>query len=134
MAGSESGIRWGRAVLGGLLIELALMAVTVPVFALMADPSPALDMLIPPASLVAALLVGIWVGGPAPRPVASGLVAGIAAVAIYLALTLAGYAMAPDQMDVDQSLGLPYLASHALKIVGAGAGGYWAGKRRSEGR
>ena len=130
MAGGATGIRWGRAVVGALLIELMLGFAAVPVFYLAADPGPALNMMIPPASFVAALLAGIWVAGASARPVASGIAAGVIAVLFYVVLGVGAYLLAPEQADLRQSTGLPYLASHALKILGAAAGGYWVQRRR----
>ncbi len=131
MAGETAGIRWGRAILGAILIELLLALAAVPVFMLAPDPGPALNMLVPPASFVAALLAGIWAAGPSARPIATGIAAGAIAVLFYILLGAGAYFLAPEQMDLSQSTGLPYLASHALKILGAGAGGYWVQRRRA---
>ena len=38
---------------------------------------------------------------------------------------------APDLMDLSQTLGLPYIASHVLKVLGGAAGGYWIARGRA---
>ena len=131
MAGEASGIRWGRAVLGAILIEVLLAVVAVPVFLLTPSPEQPLNMLVPPASFVAALLAGIWAAGPSGKPVATGFAAGVVSVLFYVVMGLVAYMMVPEQADITQATGLPYLLSHTLKILGAGAGGYWVQRRRA---
>lgn len=131
MAGEVEGIRWGRALLGSVLLEVLLGLVAVPAFYLSADPAATLNLVVPPASSVVALLVVAWLFRNSARPIANGLTTGFISVLLYVLLGVVAYLVAPEQTDFSQSLGLPYLASHTLKILGGGAGGWWIARRRA---
>lgn len=96
---AEAGsLRWGRIIAGGFLVELVLVALTVPMFAFMETPflegaDPAADYtlvfaLIAVAAFLAGMLGGWWVA----RPLASGralhgALTGIVATLMYVGLT-----------------------------------------------
>jgi len=122
------GVRWGRALVGGLLIELLLMAVSVPFVAMnRADELPTYVL---PATVVAAVLAGLWVARRVERPVLHGALAGLAAILLYLVLAVIGMLAAPERTSFDTALSPAYLASHVLKVLGAAAGGWWAARTR----
>ena len=63
-----------------------------------------------------------WVGrGVASRFVLHGLLVGVVAMVIYVALTLAR----PEPVA--------YLIAHGLKLLGGAAGGWLAGQRKAHG-
>lgn len=121
------GIRWGRVLGGGLLIELALVVVAVPFFA--TGRAEALSMVIVPATLLVAALGGAWVARRTATPLLHGTLAGLAAILIYIAIALAGVLAAPEQADLTTALSPAYLGSHLCKVLGAALGGWWVGRR-----
>jgi hypothetical protein len=123
------GIRWGRVILGGLLIELLLIVVAVPFFA--AGRPEIVSLVIVPATAVVAALCGAWVARGASRPVLNGTLAGVAALALYGLIAVVGVLAAPDQANFDTALSPAYLGSHAFKVLGAMAGGWWVGRGRT---
>lgn len=131
MAGAAGGIRWGRALLGALLIEVLLALVAAAVFGLSTDPGPQLDALVPPVSFIAGLAVVAWLFRKSDRPIANGVVTGLMCALLYVLLGVGAYLVAPERVDMSQSLGLPYLASHGLKILGGAAGGWWIERKRT---
>ena len=79
----KPGIRWWRVLAGALLIELALMVVSLLAYALgrMDD----LVAVVPPLTLPIAFLAGRWVARPVARPVLNAALAGgMAAVTVSL--------------------------------------------------
>jgi hypothetical protein len=122
------GIRWGRAIAGGLLIELVLMAVSVPMIAMGREDD--LPTLVLPATALAAVLAGWWVGRRVERPALHGALAGVAAILLYVLLVIGAALAAPEQADFATALSPVYLLSHLLKVLGAALGGYWAGRGR----
>lgn len=122
-------IRWGRALVGGLLLELILIVVSG--FFYGTGRAEQLPDYVLPATIVAAVLAGMWVARRVARPVLHGALAGLAAILIYLAIAVVGVLAAPEQANFDAALSPAYLASHALKVLGAMAGGWWVGRGRS---
>ena len=93
------GIRWGRALVGGLLIELALMIVSVPFVAM--NSADELPTYVLPATVVAAVLAGLWVARRVERPVLHGALAGLAAILLYLVLAVIGMLAAPERTNFE---------------------------------
>ena len=122
------GIRWGRVLAGGLLIELALIVVVAPFFA--TGRVDAVAMVIVPATLVVAALGGAWTARGTAAPLLNGALAGFAAIVIYVAIALVGMLAAPEQADLGTALSPPYLGSHLGKVLGAALGGWWVARRR----
>jgi len=122
------GIRWWRVIGGGLLLEfvLVLVAMLFVMIGRMAD----LQMVIPPVTLVAALLIGIWVARNAARPVLNAALAGGIAIPLYLLMMLAGLLLAPERADMRTAFSASYLLTHAFKLLGAAAGGWLVGRGR----
>lgn len=121
------GIRWWRVLAGGFLIELVLAIVSVPFFATGREAD--LMIVVPPATLIVATLFGAWTARRTARPVLNGTLAGVAAFAIYLILILGSVLFAPQESDFSAALSVPYLASHAFKVLGAAVGGWWVARR-----
>jgi|GEM_PF-872445 hypothetical protein len=130
-ADQAEGIRWGRAFLAALVVEVVLAIGAAPVALMSATPVSVLNAAIPPASFIVSLLVVLWLFRRTERPVANGVATGIMSLVIYLVLALIAYWLAPEQADFSQAADLPYLASHALKILGGAAGGYLITRRRA---
>jgi len=122
------GIRWGRALAGGFLIELVLMVMTVPFVAL--GRAEILPNFVLPATAVAAVLVGMWVARRVERPVLHGALAGLAAILLYVLLAVGATLAAPAQADMTTAFSPAYLATHVLKVLGAMAGGWLVARRR----
>jgi len=131
MDGQLEGIRWGRVVLAALLVEVLLGVVSAPLVFMTRDPGPILNLTTPPACFIIAALVVALLFRRAARPVANGVATGVVSIALYVVLGVVAYFLAPDRTDFNQSLGVPYLASHVLKVLGGAAGGYWIARRRA---
>jgi hypothetical protein len=124
------GIRWGRALVGGLLIELVLMLVSVPFVAM--GRAEELPKFVLPMTVVAAILAGLWVARRAETAVLHGALAGLAAILLYLVIAIIGTLAAPDQADFSTALSPAYLASHVLKVLGAMAGAWLIARGRAQ--
>lgn len=104
-------IRWGWVLLGGLLSELLIFAVVIPITIFAGQESVLYT--VAPASLIGTFVCGWWVAKKAAhRRRLHGVLVGAAAMVIYVAM----------------SLGRPeptaFVVAHALKLVGGVAGGY----------
>jgi hypothetical protein len=114
-------IRWGRVLLGGLIIELVMFAIAIPVGMYSQN---ALYYSVPFFVTVTAFLVAWRATLPLPgRFVLHGTLMAVVASAIYIALTV-GSGAAGD-------LPLLYHLSHGLRVIGGAAGGAVA-KRRAD--
>ena len=123
------GIRWWRVLGGGLLIELALIVVAVPFFA--TGRPEVVAAVIVPATLVVAMLVGAWVARGTVATLLNGTLAGIAALALYVAIALIGMLAAPEQADMTAVLSPASLGSHVCKVLGGALGGWWVARQRA---
>ena len=123
------GIRWGRVLAAGVLIELLLIAVAVPFFA--AGRAETVSAVIVPATLVAAALCGAWAARGTARPVLNGTLAGVAAFTLYVLIAAVGMLAAPDRADLGTVLSPAYLASHVFKVLGGTLGGWLVARRRA---
>ena len=104
-------IRWGWILLGGFLAELAIFVIVIPLSLVAGQGS--LLYSAPPASFAAAFVFGVWVANKASdRRVVHGALVGVAAILIYLAVSLGR----PEPMA--------YVIAHLLKVLG-GAAGDW---------
>ena len=113
---TSAGIHWPRILLGGFLAEVSVIALVLPL-ALLAGKST-LTYAAPAASLLACFLFAIWVGRRlTSRFVLHGVLVGVAATLIYVALTRGR----PEP--------LAYLIAHGLKLLGGAAGGFVAARR-----
>jgi hypothetical protein len=122
-------LRWLRAFVAGLLAEVALVIVAVPVFMTMSQPTSLLNLLIPPASFVAFLAAGWWSAKPVPAVgTLQGALAGIIAIALYVLLAIAALLFEPGA-KLSDSLTVPYMIAHALKVVGAALGGWLVARK-----
>ena len=111
------GIRWLRVLLGGFLAEVLVIALVIPLSLLFGK--NVLPYAAPLASLLACFVFAIWVGrGLNSRFVLHGVLVGVVATLIYVALTRGG----PEPPA--------YLVAHALKILGGAAGGLVAARRQ----
>ena len=116
-----SQIHWGRAVVGGLLAELAVFAIVFPVRYLLGQQAFLASILI--ASGVMPFLLALWVGrGVEARFVLHGALVGIVAALFYL-----GLAWHQPQPPL-------YKIAHGLKVVGGIGGGIVAARRKITGR
>ena len=134
-------LRWGRILIGAVLTEAALVAMAVPLFALVDNPfsagakgTPAdytgLFASIAAAALVSGGLFGAWVA----RPLKSGFVlhgalTGVVATAIYLGLS----SIPPNTIPAVVAAYGPFwfFTANGLRIVGSVAGAAYMGRRRS---
>jgi hypothetical protein len=122
-------IRWGRALVGGLLMELILFAASGLFYAL--DRAEELPNHVLPLTVAAAAVAGIWVARGVRRPVLHGALAGAFAILLYLVLAVVGAIAAPAQADFSTALSPAYLAAHVLKVLGAMAGAWLTTLKRS---
>ena len=114
---ASSGIHWLRVLLGGFLAEVSVIALVIPI-ALLAGKNT-LTYSAPAASLLACFVFALWVGrGLTSRFVLHGILVGVVATFIYVALTRGG----PEPPA--------YLIAHALKLLGGATGGLLAARRQ----
>ncbi len=120
MGQSETKIHWVRILIGGFLAEALLILMVIPV-AMKFGQHPLL-WLAPVGSLLTCFLFAWWVGrGAESRFVLHGLLVGVVAMLIYIALTRA------------QPEPLAYVIAHGLKLLGGAMGGFVAGRGRAAG-
>jgi putative membrane protein (TIGR04086 family) len=112
-------LRWGRILLGGLFIELAMFAFVIPLQAI----SPTvLYYSVPFLAIGTAVLFGAWAAKPAQsRHVLHGVLVALVASLIYVSLTTAAGA--------NSEIPLLYHFSHGLRLLGGGIGGWLAARR-----
>jgi hypothetical protein len=109
-------IQWGRVLLAAFLMELALIAIAVPVTLLGA--SWLLVYIVPPLSFLITFAITVWLGRKIKsRLVLQGVLIGIAGSIMYVVLTRA------------QPEPWPYLLAHVLKVAGGAAGGMVLARR-----
>jgi hypothetical protein len=109
-------IHWVRILIGGFLAEALLILIVIPINMKFGQ-TPVL-YLAPVGSLVTCFLFAWWVGrGISSRYVLHGLLVGVVAMLIYLALTR----LQPEPFA--------YVIAHALKLLGGAGGGWMAGRR-----
>ena len=124
-------MRWLRAVLGGILAEMLVLVMILPVaFAVgydlsTGDPSavpPALNAAIVIASFIAPLLLAQWVARRLTSQfVLHGFLVGFTAFIVYMIpMTLSGESQPPI-----------YWIAHAMKILGGVTGGFVAARRHA---
>src|SRR5437868_2169640 len=102
-------LRWVRSLVAGFVAEVALVVVAVPVFMTMAQPTPLLNLLIPPASFVAFLVAGWWSAKPVPAiGTMQGALSGIIAIGLYVLLAIAALLFEPGA-KLSDSLTVPYM-------------------------
>ena len=123
-------MNWKRAIVGGIMAELALIVVILP-FALavgferLADPAnipPIILAVVIAGSFVTTLLLTQWVARRvSSRFVLHGAVVGLVAFAVYMIPVVAGGGEQPPL----------YWLAHALKVLGGMSGGVIAARRRA---
>jgi putative membrane protein (TIGR04086 family) len=125
-------MNWKRAVLGGILAELFLIAAFLPVVFLvgtdrLSDPNnmpPAVLGFVIVGSFITTFLLMQWVARRvSSRFVLHGAVVGVAAFVVYMIPVVAGGGEQPPL----------YWFAHAMKLIGGMCGGLIAARRR-EGR
>jgi hypothetical protein len=120
---TTSSLRWGRIVLGGLLAEGLLVLAVIPV-QLTGGNQRVLTVVAVAGSFVALALVARWLCRPLARPVVHGLLMGVVAAGLYLALQVAAMAFATEPPQVPPI----YYVAHVLKLAGGALGGWWAAR------
>ena len=123
------GIRWWRALVGALLLELLLAAVSVPFVAMGRD--DLLSSAVVPATVVAGILAGWWAARRAASAILNGAMVGVMAIALYVALGAVAVLFVPERADFDAALSPIYLATHALKVVCGAVGGWLVARGRA---
>jgi putative membrane protein (TIGR04086 family) len=124
---ARNGVLWGRIALGGFLVELVLMALSVPVFIWGSETAVLYIGVI--GSLVATFLFGIWAARrAASRQVLHGVLVGVVAMLVYGAIFLVATRFAPPEQAEPQPL-LYYVLGHGFKLLGGGLGGLVAARQ-----
>ena len=135
---STSRMRWGRIIVGGILLEGGLLVIAVPILAFVPNPfsGPATGgadftafyASVAAACFVAGLLGGAWVSrAVVSARVLHGALSGIIATLIYLAIC----SVPPNSIAmVAAGYGLAvFIAINTLRIAGATVGAAFAGRR-----
>lgn len=136
---STSGLRWGRIVIGGVLIEAALIVAAIPLLGYVANPfAPGAEgsgdytiffVTVTVACFLAGALFGWWVARPlSSQFVLHGALTGIVATTIYLAIC----SIPPTTIAAVMAAYGPFwfFMANGLRIVGAslGAAYQWRGR------
>lgn len=133
-------IRWARLVIGAALLEVALIALAVPLFALVDNPFvPGAEggsgdfttvyVSISVLCFVVGTLAGAWVARPLSSAFAlHGLLTGVVATAIYLVIC----SIPPNTPAAVLAAYGPFwfFVANGLRIVGSVAGAAYQGRRR----
>ena len=118
---------WGRIALGGFLVELVLMALTVPIFIWGTETAVVYLGVI--GSLVVTFVFGAWVARrAASRQVLHGLLVGVVAMLIYGVIFVVAAQFAPPEQQTEQPL-LYYVVGHGFKLIGGALGGLVAARQ-----
>ena len=134
-------IRWGRIVIGALLIEAILIALTLPMLTLMDNPlatgTPGRSgdftgffAAVAAECFAAGALAGWWVARPLPSGfVLHGALSGIAATAIYLGLV----SIPPNTIAAVVASYGPFwfFTANGLRIAGCALGAAYGGRSSS---
>jgi predicted small integral membrane protein len=109
-------VHWIRILIGGFLAEALLILIVIPIN--MTFGQTPLLYVAPVGSLVTCFPFAMWVGrGVESRFVLHGVLVGVVAMLIYLALTR----LQPEPFA--------YVIAHVLKLLGGAGGGLVAGRR-----
>jgi len=109
-AARAKGVHWVRILIGGFLAEALLILIVIPIN--MKFGQTPLLWIAPVGSLVTCFLFAWWVGrGISSRYVLHGVLVGVVAMLIYLALTR----LQPEPFA--------YVIAHGLKLLGGAGGG-----------
>ena len=120
-------IHWIRAVVAGFLVELVLVALTIPITALVSMET--LVPFVPPLCAVVGFPFGWWAARKSQSGfVLQGTLVGIVATAIYLGLVLGQLGSIKPAIELYGPF-LFFLAN-AAKIIGCMAGAFACGRRR----
>jgi hypothetical protein len=135
---TTGGMRWGRIVVGGILLEGVLLLIALPILAFVPNPfsgtAPAgadftaFYAWVAAACFAAGLLGGAWVGRTGGSPAAlQGALAGIVATLIYLGIC----SVPPNTIAIAAAAYGPtvFIGINALRIIGATVGATFASRR-----
>jgi hypothetical protein len=121
---SASGLRWGRIALGGVLIEVVMFAIFIP---LVTISETAAYYVVPIAGVLTACGFGRWVASKAAdRLVIHGMLTAAAASILWLSLVLAS--------GGTDDTPILYHVTNVVRVAAGAAGGAWAGRARSRHR
>jgi hypothetical protein len=120
-----NGILWGRVVAAGVLGEVLLIAIAIPLALLFGLTAVLYEGII--GSFVMPFLFAQWVGRRASsRRVLHGVLIGAVAILVYLAVAEAGRRWGPPS---EPQPFLYYVFGHGLKLLGGALGGLFADRR-----
>jgi len=128
---STIGLRWGRALVAAIAVEIMLVAFTVVISRVKADPTQTLNWVIPPACFVLFVPGGYWTARGTAAPMLNAFVAGAFGVLLYVAPTLVAAATVKD-FNLASSARPAYLLAHGLKVVGGLIGGWLASRKLAD--
>jgi len=123
-------MNWKRAIIGGILAELLLIVLLLPVLAVIGFDSLSDPNNVPPivlgvvigGSFITTLLLMQWVAKRvSSRFVIHGAIVGLAAFAVYMIPVIAGGGEQPPA----------YWLAHAMKLLGGMTGGVVAARRHA---
>ena len=122
-------LRWLRALVAAFVAEIVLICIAVPIYATTTDPTPILNMVIPPASGLVFIPAGYWAALPIPqRGLWQGALTGAWAVALYMGLGVVA-SLFVKGTSVTDGFTTAYLTAHVLKIVGGAIGGWLVSRK-----
>jgi hypothetical protein len=121
-------IHWLRILSAGILIEVALFALTISVTMLIGNAT--FIPFIPPTVFVSGFLFGWW----AVRKIQSsyvlhGVLVGVLASVIYSAIVIGTLVSSRSAVDLYLFF-FPFFLANSVRVLGSVAGAYAAGRRR----
>ena len=114
-------LRWGRIVLGGILAEVVLILIVIPMRVASASEAAVTDVAVA-GSFLAFVPVAWWMGRSLGRPVLHGVLMGAVAALFYTLLALVGQLFVKDAPPTP----FIYYVAHGLKLLGGATGGWLA--------
>ena len=114
-------LRWGRIVLGGILAEVVLILIVIPMRLAAASEAAITDVAVA-GSFLAFVPVAWWMGRSLSRQVLHGVLMGAVAALFYTLLALVGQLFVKDAPPTP----FIYYVAHGLKLLGGATGGWLA--------
>jgi hypothetical protein len=117
---------WKRAAVAALLFEIALFAITIPIY-IFAGLEAFLPY-VPAVVFIIGMPFGYWAALPAEHgALRQGTIVGLVATAIYFALVLGQYGSVKPAVDAYGTFS--FVLVNVLKVAGCIVGAWWCSRR-----
>ena len=123
------GLRWGRALVAALAVEVVALISNIVVRTSFSDSIAVLDVINPILLFLLFILAGSWCAKGSTKPIANGFITGVWGVILFLGLSVA-LSMAGADLRIEDNLQPLNLLVIGLKLAGGMIGG-WLVLRKS---